>query len=151
MRETKNLEGSVLFSAMSTIISYTSFVRSIKRTNGKLSTLEIVLRLQGLFHHRLQPLGLSPLQASALIYIDRHPECEVFEIASALCIPNLSAVETVQLIQRNGCVRKPRVNVSGKIVKLRLTAKGTALARKVKENIAVTDKLFALANRRKAA
>jgi len=41
--------------------------------------------------------------------------------------------------------------VSKKIIKLQLTAKGTALARKVKENIAVTDKLFALANRRKAA
>lgn len=135
----------------STILSYTSSVRSIQRTNGKLSTLEIVLRLQGLFHHRLQPLGLSPVQASMLIYLDRHPECEVFELASALCIPSLSAVETVQYIQRNGWIRKPRVNVTRKIVKLRLTAKGTALARKVKENIAVTDKLFALTNRRKAA
>lgn len=86
-----------------------------------------------------------------LIYLDRHPECEVFELASALCIPSLSAVETVQYIQRNGWIRKPRVNVTRKIVKLRLTAKGTALARKVKENIAVTDKLFALTNRRKAA
>ena len=74
-----------------------------------------------------------------LVYLDRHPECEVFEIASALCIPNLSAIETVQCIQRNGWIRKPRVNVSKKIIKLQLTAKGTALARKVKENIAVTD------------
>ena len=137
--------------ARSTIISYTSSVSSIKKTHGQLSTLETVLRLQGLFHHRLQPLGLSPIQASMLVYLDRHPECEVFEIASALCIPNLSAIETVQCIQRNGGIRKPRVNVSKKIIKLQLTAKGTALARKVKENIAVTDKLFALANRRKAA
>ena len=123
----------------------------MKRTNGKLSTLETVLRLQGLFRHRLQPLGLSPLQASMLVYLDRHPECEVFEIASTLCIPNLSAVETVQHIQRNGWICKPRLNGNRKIVKLQLTAKGTALARKVKGNIAITDKLFALANRRKAA
>lgn len=119
--------------------------------NGKLSSLETVLRLQGLFRHRLQPLGVSPLQASMLLYLDRHPECEVIEIASALCIQNLSAVETVQLIQRNGWIRKPRVNANKKIVKLQLTEKGTALAQKIRENIEVTDKLFALANSRKVA
>lgn len=85
-----------------------------------------------------------------LLYLDRHPQCEMCEIASALCIPNVSAVETVQHIQRNGWIHKPRVN-AGKIVKLQLTAQGTALAQKVKENIAVTDKLFALADNRKAA
>jgi hypothetical protein len=41
--------------------------------------------------------------------------------------------------------------VNRKIVKLQLSEKGTALARKIKENIEVTDKLFALADNRKAA
>lgn len=130
--------------------SYTSLVQSFK-PNGKLSTLETVLRLQGLFRQRLRPLGLSPLQASMLLYLDRHPQCEVFEIASAFCIPNLPAVETVQLFQRNGWIRKPRVHAKRKIVKLQLTAQGTTLAQQVKENIAITDKLFALADNRKAA
>lgn len=143
----KNLEGSLPFLSGSTIFSYTSPVS----TNSKLSTLETVLRLQGLFRHRLQPLGLSPLQASMLLYLDRQPQCEVFEIASVLCIPNLSAVSTVQGIQRNGWIRKPRVNANRKIVKLQLTETGRALAQKVKENIAVTDTLFALAGNRKAA
>ncbi|OQW31557.1 MAG: hypothetical protein A4E19_08065 [Nitrospira sp. SG-bin1] len=134
-----------------TIFSYTLPMKSFQPNNGKFSTLETVLRLQGLFRYRLQPLGLSTLQASMLLYLDRHPQCEVFEIASALCIPNLTAVETVQLIQRNGWIGKPRVNAKRKIVKLQLTARGTALAQKVRENIAVTDKLFALADSRKAA
>ncbi len=86
-----------------------------------------------------------------LLYLDRHPQCQVIEIASALCIQNLSAVKTVQLIQRNGWIRKPQVNANRKIVKLQLTEKGTALAQKIKENIEVTDKLFALADSRKAA
>lgn len=115
------------------------------------STLETVLRLQGFFGHRLQPLGVSPLQAGMLLYLDRHPQCQVIEIASALCIQNLSAVKTVQIFQRNGWIRKPQVNANRKIVKLQLSEKGTALAQKIKENIEVTDKLFALADNRKAA
>lgn len=86
-----------------------------------------------------------------LLYLDRHPQCEVMEIASALCLQNLSAVRSVQLIQRQGWIRKPQVNSNRKIVKLQLTAKGTALALRIKENIAITDKLFALADSPKAA
>lgn len=125
-------------------------MQSSKR-NGKLSTLETVLRLQGLFRHRLQPLGLSPLQASIVLYLDRHPLCGVVEIASALCIPTVAAVETVQGLQRKGWMVKPRVHAKRKVVKLRLTAQGTALAQQVKESIAITDTLFALAHNRKAA
>ena len=73
------------------------------------------------------------------------------EIASALCLENLSAIKTVQLIQRQGWIRKPQINMNRKLVRLQLTAKGTALAQKIKENIAVTDKLFALSENRKAA
>jgi DNA-binding MarR family transcriptional regulator len=119
--------------------------------NSRPSTLETVLRLQGFFRHRLQPLGVSPIQASMLLYVDRHPRCQVIEIASALCIQNLEAVKTVQLIQKNGWIRKPQVSANRKIVKLQLTEKGTALARKIKENIEVSDKLFALADSRTAA
>ena len=86
-----------------------------------------------------------------MLYLDRHPQCQVIEIASALCIQNLSAVKTVQIFQRNGWIRKPQVNANRKIVKLQLSEKGTALAQKIKENIKVTDKLFALADNRKAA
>lgn len=86
-----------------------------------------------------------------LLYLDRHPQCELWEIVSALCIPNLPAVETLQHIQRNGWIRKPRVTAKRKIVKLQLTNTGTALTQKVKETIAVTDRLFALANNRNAA
>ena len=147
----RTYERSLTIPFSSTIFSYTSPVNAFQSDNGKASTLETVLRLQGLFRHRLQPLGVSPLQASMLLYLDRHPQCEVIEIASALCLQNLSAVKTVQLIQRNGWIRKPQINANRRIVKLQLTAKGIALARKIKENIEVTDKLFALASRRKAA
>ena len=148
---TKNLRESLLFLPGSTNFSYTSPVTSLQRDNGEPSTLETVLRLQGLFRHRLHPLGVSPVQASMLVYLDRHPQCEIMEIASALCLQNLSAVKTVQLIQRQGWIRKPQVNTNRKLVRLQLTAKGIALAQKIKENIAVTDKLFALADNHKAA
>jgi DNA-binding MarR family transcriptional regulator len=115
------------------------------------STLETVLRLHGFFRHRLQSLGVSPVQASTLLYLDRHPQAEVTEITYALCIQNLSAVKTVQLLQRNGWIRKPRINANRKTVKLQLTEKGTALAQKIKANLEITDKLFAMADHRKAA
>ena len=141
----------LLFLSGSTIFSYTDSVNSFQRHNGKPSSLETVLRLQGLFRYRLHPLGVSPLQASMLLYLDRHRRCAVTEIASALCLQNPSAVKTVQLMQRQGWIRKPQVNANRKLARVQLSAKGIALARKIKENIAVTDKLFALADRRKAA
>jgi DNA-binding MarR family transcriptional regulator len=116
-----------------------------------LSSLETVLSLEGFFRHRLQPLGVSPLQAGMLLYLDRHPQCPVVEITSALCIQNLSAIKTVQFLQRKGWIRKPQGNPNRKIVTLRLTEKGTTLAQRIKENLEVTDKLFALADSRKAA
>lgn len=134
----------------STIFSYTSPVTSKKRT-GQPSTLETVIRFQGLFRHSLQPLELSPLQASIVLYLDRHPLCGVLKIALALCIPTVAAVETVQGLQRKGWMIKPRVNAKRNRVKLRLTVQGMALAQHVKENIAITDKLFALSHNRKAA
>ena len=124
---------------------------AFQRDINKFSTLETILRLQGLFRHRLQLLHVSPLQASMLLYLDRHPQCKMNEIASALCIENLSAVEPVQLLQRKGWIRKPQVKASRKIVRLQLTKKGTAMAQKIKENIEVTNKLFALADSHKAA
>lgn len=86
-----------------------------------------------------------------LLYLDRYPQCEMREIASALCIPKVSAIETVQRLQRNGSIFKPRVNAKRKTVTLQLTAHGTALVQKVKETIGVIDKLFALADTRNAA
>jgi DNA-binding MarR family transcriptional regulator len=115
------------------------------------STLETVLRLHGFFRHRLHPLGVSPVQAGMLLYLDRHPQCEVSELASALCIQNLLAVKIVQLLQRDGWICKSLVNAKRKTVKLQLTKKGTALARKINANIIVTDNLFGLADNRTAA
>lgn len=125
-------------------------MKSLKHT-GKLSSLETVLRLEGLFRHRLHPLGLTPLQASMLLYLGRHPGSEMHGIASALCIGKVSAIGTVQLLQRKGWILQPRVNANRKTVKLQLTAHGAILAQKVKENIEIIDKLFALADTRNAA
>lgn len=115
------------------------------------STLETVLRLHGFFRHRLQPLGVSPVQAGMLLYLDRHPQCQVAEIASALCVHDILAGKTVRLLQKNGWIRKPWIDANRKTVTLELSKQGAALARKISKNIEVTDKLFALADNRTAA
>lgn len=86
-----------------------------------------------------------------LLYVDRHPQCEVTEIASALCLPDLSVIKAVQHIQKQRWIRKPQRKANRMLAGLQLTAKGLALAKKIKENIAITDKLFALADSRPAA
>ncbi|UVT15093.1 MAG: MarR family transcriptional regulator [Nitrospira sp.] len=130
--------------------SYTS--EMAPQTNaGKLSTLETVLRLQGLFRHRLQALEVSPVEAGMLLYLDRHPQCKLVEIASALCIEHPSMVETIQLSQRKGWLHKTQTHKNRRTLLLRLTVKGRALARKIRQNIEVTDRLFSLVHSRKAA
>lgn len=130
--------------------SYTDGM-AFQRNTGTFSTLETILRLQGLFRHRLQPLRVSLLQASMLLYLDRHPQCALAEITSALCISPPSTITTVRLMQRKGWMHKTPINEKGKILPLRLTEKGNVLVQKIKENIHVTDKLFSLAQSRKAA
>ena len=130
--------------------SYTS--EMAPQTNAsKLSTLETVLRLQGLFRHRLRALGVSPVEAGMLLYLDRHPQCKLLEIASALCIENPSMVETIQLSQRKGWLHKTQTHKNRRTLLLRLTVKGRALAQKIRQSIEVTDRLFSLAHSRKAA
>ena len=124
---------------------------AFQRKTGTFSTLETVLRLQGLFRHRLQPLRVSLLQASMLLYLDRHPQCTLAEITSALCISPPSTIATVRLMQRKGWMYKTQINEKGSMIPLRLTEKGSVLIQKIKDNIHVTDKLFSLAQSRKAA
>lgn len=124
---------------------------AFQRNTGTFSTLETILRLQGLFRHRLQPLRVSLLQASVLLYLDRHPQCTLTEITSALCISPPATIMTLRLMQRSGWMHKTQINGKGRINPLRLTEKGNVLVQKIKENIHVTDKLFSLAPSRKAA
>ena len=46
---------------------------------------------------------------------------------------------------------KTQINEKGSMIPLRLTEKGSVLIQKIKDNIHVTDKLFSLAQSRKAA
>jgi predicted transcriptional regulator len=68
--------------------------------------------LEDLFRHRLQPLGVSALQASMLLYLDRNPQGEAIEMASALYIANLSAVD-MQRMQKNGWIRRESSSSGG--------------------------------------
>jgi DNA-binding MarR family transcriptional regulator len=86
-----------------------------------------------------------------LLYLDRHPQCKLLEIASALCIENPSMVETIQLSQRKGWLHKTQTHKNRRTLLLRLTVKGRALAQKIRQSIEVTDRLFSLAHSRKAA
>ena len=56
--------------------------------------LEVVLRMHGEFRRRLEPIGVTPLQAGVMLYLQRHPDAKMKDTAAALDVkpPTLTAV-----------------------------------------------------------
>ena len=48
--------------------------------------VEVVLRVQGDFRRRLEPIGVTPLQAGVMLYLHRHPEANLKDTAAAMGI-----------------------------------------------------------------
>jgi DNA-binding MarR family transcriptional regulator len=107
------------------------------KTNGKknVTLLEAVLRLQGDFRRRLEPLGVTPLQAGILLYLQRHPGAKVKDTAAALAVqpPTVSAMILTPV--RKGWLTKRRVPTDDRSVSLRLTQHGQVLARNILDGI----------------
>ena len=72
-------------------------MRDVTRKGREEPTLlELVLRLHGDFRRRLEPLRVTPLQAGVLLFLCRHAEARVKDIAAALGVrlSTLSGVVT---------------------------------------------------------
>jgi hypothetical protein len=48
--------------------------------------LELVLRLEGDFRRRLEPIRVTPLQAGVILFLRRHAEARVTDAAAALSV-----------------------------------------------------------------
>lgn len=72
------------------------------------------------------------MQAGILLFLDRHPGCKLIQVASALCLQSTTMVEAVKLLERKRWIHKARTNTNRRIVTLRLAARGTMKARRVR-------------------
>ena len=100
-----------------------------------MTLLEVVLQLHGEFRRSLEPLRVTPLQAGVLLFLHRHAEARLTDAAAALRVnpPTLSVVVTD--LVRKRWVAKRRSVTDSRVVHLRLSRRGQALARRIKDRV----------------
>jgi hypothetical protein len=78
-----------------------------------LTLLEVVLQLHGEFRRRLEPIRVTPLQAGVLLFLRRHAEANMTNVAFALRVtsPTLSDVEK-DLYGSGGSLNVARLRIS---------------------------------------
>ena len=101
----------------------------------QLTLLELVLRLEGEFRRSLEPIHVTPLQAGVILYLQRYMDAKLTDAAAALRLrlPTLSVVVTD--LVRKRWVAKRRSVTDSRVVHLRLSRRGQALARRIKDRV----------------
>ena len=101
----------------------------------KPTLLEVVLRVHGDFRSQLASIGVTPLQAGVMLYLQRHPDAKMKDTAAALSIqpPTLTAV--IDDLVRKRWVTRRRALHDDRAVCLRLSRQGQVVARKIKNHV----------------
>jgi DNA-binding MarR family transcriptional regulator len=101
----------------------------------KRTLLEVVLRIQGDFRRRLEPIGVTPLQAGVMLYLQGHPDAKMKDTASALDVkpPTLTAV--IDDLVRKRWVTRQRALHDDRAVCLQLSRQGQVVAEKIKTHV----------------
>jgi DNA-binding MarR family transcriptional regulator len=101
----------------------------------KRTLLEVVLRIQGDFRRRLEPIGVTPLQAGVMLYLQRHPDAKMKDTAAALDVkpPTLTAV--IDDLVRKRWVTRQRALHDDRAVCLQLSRQGQVVAEKIKTHV----------------
>ena len=101
----------------------------------ELTLLESVLRLQSEFRRSLEPIQVTPLQAAMILFLRRHEDGRVSDLAIAFCLKLPTVVQVVHDLEHNGWVTKRQSVQDRRAVCLRLRRQGQALARKIEAQI----------------
>ncbi|HKQ34468.1 MAG TPA: MarR family transcriptional regulator [Nitrospiraceae bacterium] len=97
--------------------------------------LEQVLWLHGQYRRSLEPLGVTPLQAGVLLYVRRHTETNMTNIAAALCLRLPTLSEVVKDLVRKRWLTRRRSVEDTRVVHLRLSSRGNALVVKIEQRM----------------
>ena len=98
--------------------------RVVKHGHADVTTLERVLQWHGAFRRSLGPIRVTPLQAAMLLFVSRHAEAKLTDVARALCVRRPTLTEVVKALIRNRWVTQRRSVVDARVVHLRLSQRG---------------------------
>ena len=111
-------------------------MRSVKhKSHEELSLLEVVLQLHGEFRRSLEPIHVTPLQAGVLLYLQRHMDAKLTDAATVLRLRLPTLSEVVKDLVRKRWVTKRRSVTDTRVVHLRLSRRGDALALHIQQRV----------------
>jgi DNA-binding MarR family transcriptional regulator len=97
--------------------------------------LELVLQLHGEFRRSLEPIQVTPLQAGVMLYLRRHAESRLAEVAAALRVQPPTMGEVVQDLVRKRWVTKRRSLVDRRALRLQLSPRGKSIAGTIEHQV----------------
>jgi DNA-binding MarR family transcriptional regulator len=109
--------------------------RAVKHGYEDLTILELVLQLHGEFRRSLEPIRVTPLQAGVLLFLRRHAEARVTDTATALRLRLPTLSEVIKDLVRKRWVTKRRSVTDTRVVHLRLSRRGNALALQINQRV----------------
>ena len=112
-----------------------TIARAEKNGHENSTTLERVLQWHGAFRRGLGPIRVTPLQAATLLFVTRHTEAKLKDVARALCVRRPTLTEVVKALVRDRLVTEHRSVVDARVVHLRLSLRGQALTRQIERRV----------------
>jgi len=108
---------------------------TVKNGHADVTTLERVLQWHGAFRMSLGQIRVTPLQAAMLLFVSRHAEAKLKDVARALCVRRPTLTEVVKALVRNRWVTQRRSVVDARVVHLQLSQRGEALTRQIERQV----------------
>jgi DNA-binding MarR family transcriptional regulator len=87
------------------------------------------------YREQLFVLGVTPVQARILLYLERNPRSYIMQCARAFGLTGRSVGYPVRVLERKRWVTKQPAPQDDRYVVLTLTPKGTDLARAIKQHV----------------
>lgn len=97
--------------------------------------LELLLRLEGDFRKRLEPIRVTPSQAGVILFLRRHTDARMTDAATALGVSQATLSRTVTTLVRKQWVAKRRSATDDRVVALSLSRQGNALALQINQRV----------------
>ena len=100
-----------------------------------LTLLEVLLQLHGEFRRSLETIRVTPLQAGVLLFLRRHAEANMTNVASALRVTSPTLSDVVKDLVRKQWLTKRRSHTDTRVVHLRLSRLGHTLTRHIERRV----------------
>jgi DNA-binding MarR family transcriptional regulator len=118
------------------------------RGSEALTLLEVVLQLHGGFRKSLESIRVTPLQAGVLLFLRRHADAKMTNAATALCVTLPTLSDVAKDLVRKQWITKRRSVTDTRVVHLRLSRRGNALALHIQQRVRQVESTLTEVDRR---